>query len=472
MMKHTIRLAAAVLAIATTLGAAEAAKPEPKPTVYTKYVDWQWVPKTIQDNDSANNVRNQMDFTVPIHGPWLTNPMPDGMTVTWITRVKCAGGIEYREKGTEEFKRLWFVKYGQIDYSKDLHSFHLTGLKPGTEYEYRLLSNMDNYSTAYHGVLAVGREIYSFKTLDPKKDKYKVMLTADFHGTARLSLDPLYKGIDGDNCDMFFFLGDIVEDGPYRDIRYYTTFGFLDDITRVWGKYKPSIFIRGNHDINGRDTYKWGDYFPQPNERTYQAFRQGPVLFICIDTMWFSSTKLQNEQHMKYLQEQVDWIKALKKTKDWKEAKFRVVLGHVAPYSGEGDKLVGTYFNEVFSDDSKNGRIHAYLCGHEHAYWRINARSGETRYQKGLDLSKVKRLFGNTWKEGHPVKAPYTLVVLHLVEGMTLEVSPEKLIFKSHNWHSVTPDLYDAFEIYPDGSVKDLIEVPVRPIVFPAKKAK
>ena len=45
--------------------------------------------------------------------------------------------------------------------------------------------------------------------------------------------------------------------------------------------------------------------------------------------------------------------------------------------------------------------------------------------------------------------------------GMTLEVSPEKLTLKAYDWRRHEPRIMDAFEVYPDGHVKDLVEVPV-----------
>ena len=39
---------------------------------------------------------------------------------------------------------------------------------------------------------------------------------------------------------------------------------------------------------------------------------------------------------------------------------------------------------------------------------------------------------------------------------MTIDVTPEKLVFKSHYWRTTEGKLHDHFEIYPDGTVKDL----------------
>ena len=264
--------------------------------VYDHYFSWQQAPVRVDDPQAGNNVRHQVDFTVPLHGPWLTLPAETSMTVTWITRVPCAGGIQYREKGTEEWTTRWTVKYGQVDYSREIQSYHLTGLKPATEYEYRLLSNCDNYSTAYHMVKSVGREIYSFKTVDPKRDHYKMFVTSDFHGGSRLILDPMIDNCGANDADFYLFNGDNVEDHVGHNIRHNITFGYLDDVVRKWGTSKPTLFVRGNHDVWGIDTYKYGDYFPQPDGKTYYAFRQGPALFILIDTLWKAKEQLQEEQ--------------------------------------------------------------------------------------------------------------------------------------------------------------------------------
>ncbi len=464
-----IILSAAVLFCAAALTAAEAPK-----NSYTRYVHWTNQPTVVEDGDAWNNVRNQCDFTLPIHGPWLTNPKPDGMTVTWITRKACAGGIEYREKGTEDFKQLWFVKGGMIDYTKDLHSFHLTGLKPGTEYEYRLLSNLDHYSTAYHSVISTGRELYTFRTLDPKKENYRVWITCDLHGGSRLVLDPLYERTGAKDADFYCFLGDIVEDNM-DDIRYFTTFGYLDDITRIWGKNKPSIFLRGNHDIWGRETYQYADYFPQPDGKTYQAFRQGDVLWIGLDTMWTAKEKLQQQQVERYWAEQAEWIRNLKKTDLWKTAKFRVVMAHLTVPE---HKFLQAYFDEVLNDNTPEGRIHLYLAGHIHCYYRINAGTKEVRTSDPYGEINPKhyppRHLSNTPILQKPL--PYTLIVGHVTEGMTIDVSKDKLTVKSHRWRNLNGELYDAFEMYPDGSIKDLTDVKAYPIPPPpppkAKKAK
>ena len=73
-----------------------------------------------------------------------------------------------------------------------------------------------------------------------------------------------------------------------------------------------------------------------------------------------------------------------------------------------------------------------------------------------------------------PDNVPYTNVSLHLVEGMTLDVSADKLVFKSHRWSKPEGGLYDEFTILPDGKVVDGAKVQIyelRPAP-PVKKKK
>ena len=455
-MKHAIFgiFAASALAGALALHAADGGEQ----AVWTDYMNWDLRPDTVKSENAQKEVRNTKDLTVPMHGPWLTNPEYTAMTISWISRIPCGGGLEYREKGTEDWKRVWQTTYGQIHYGTDIHSFHLTGLKPGTEYEYRLVSSFEAWECS------VGREINAFRTLDPKRDRYMVFITSDFHGGSRLTLNPMVRNTNALNADMFFFLGDNIEDS-LQNARYYTTFGLLDDVTRVWGKTKPSLFLRGNHDSWGKESWKYGEYFPRPDGKSYFTVLQGPVLFICFDYFGVGARRnVVSNQANDYMLEQIEWYKALKKTAAWKNAKFRIAMAHVGTHACEGQETetndVLKQWKAVLNDPSPEGRIHLFLCGHEHIYRRIDPLAQETKVSSGV--ARHLRQFTSDFH--------YGLVVLHQGEGMTLDVTPEKLTFKSHRWTDKKGGLYDAFEVTPDGKIKDLMDVRKFPLTWPEKK--
>lgn len=460
MMKNfmLMKLSVLTLGILTTSACALAQSDYVDPG---KYMEWHHKGIVIEDPEAEKNVRQLGDLTRPMHGPWIMNPSYTSMTISWLSRTKCGSAIQYREKGTEEFKTIWQTIYGQIHYFKDDHTFHLKNLKPATEYEYRFITAMNGYQ-GKGSRMFTGREIYTFKTLDPKRDKYKVALFADIHGGERLNLDPRAERTKFLDSDMFFFLGDTVEDSFYEPPRYYTTFGYLDDITRLWGPNKPTIFLRGNHDAWGVDAHEYGKYAAHPDGKTYQAVVQGPVIFVCFDIYPGYIGKSPTAMQMRaYMTEQLEWFRALKKTPAWKNSTFRVLMAHIGPHYidyKDAEKLPDfVAFRKELNDTSKNDRIHIFLSGHEHRYRRLDP-------QQQFSKAGKMRPFINDFN--------YASVVLDFSECMTLDVTPEKLVFKSYDWRKGAGILKDAFEIYPDCKVKDLMKVESFKLITPEEHQK
>ena len=448
-MKKAILLAAVAVSV---LGASAQ-------SVYTNYYHWEWTPVEVADTNAVNAVRLQMDFTKPIHGPWLLNPSPDSITVCFITRIACGAALDYREKGQEEFTRVWNTTYGMIDYSSDHHVFHLKGLKPATDYEYRLVTTMDAKRTYYSGIVT-GREIYPFHTIDPDKRAYKVFVTSDFHGGSRLNLDYLVRNTNAEDADFHFFLGDNVEDSM-NESRYYITFGFLDDVVRAWGATNTTVFLRGNHDSWGLENYRWRDYFPRTDGRAFFAFSQGPAMFIVFDTMAQGLGSPANREIMsQYINAQTNWFQSLKSTPEWKKARFHIAMGHYATHGGETTSFMAP-FRAAMNDKNPANRVHMYLCGHEHAYARLDAGS----------TNSLVRAISPRWAFA-PTNT-YHEIICSLVEGMTIDVAPDKLVFRSHLWNKYPgTDLRDHFELYPDGRIKPLMEVASFPLPPPPQPKK
>ena len=436
---------------------------------YTKYQDWQHMPVTVQDTNASENVRLQTDFTKPMHGPWIFNPTATSMSVNWITRLNCAAAVEYREKGsTNAFKRVWQSTYGLPSYLTDTHLFHLDGLKPATEYEYRLVSANSTYDTPYPGTV-VGREIYTFRTMDPGRDKYSVLVTSDVHGAFRLTLDPLYEAVGGSDCDLFFLLGDNVEDSM-TDARYYITFGYLDDICRVWGSNRPTGFLRGNHDCWGREASKWAEYFGRPDGRGYYTISQGPALFILFDQPR-DRTKSESARQVTdaYMRRQAAWLAELKKTPEWRNATFRIGMCHYGTRLGGADYAwFAGYFKDLLNDPTPEGRIHLFLAGHEHHYARNNP--GTMEFARLAPFrSKTPMTPEQTLERARKFYTAFTTndfnfceVSCRVGEAMKIEVSKERLAVRSFNWQDASSTFNDAFDVAPDGSVTEVSTAPGR----------
>lgn len=449
---------ASVLVLAFLLGVIPALQLRSQDRKFEDYVDHRLIPNEVKSDHPQQDMPPSWDFTVPVHGPWLSNPDTTSMTVMWITRSSCGAAIDLREKGQTDFKRTWEKTYGQIEFTKDIHTFHLDGLKPGTEYEYRLVSACDKYSRLNTEPVE-GKQIYSFRTLDNAKSTYKIFISTDTHGTFRLTLNALFKAGDIGNADFLILLGDNVED-CLRDLpRYYITFGVIDDLVRKGASSRPTAFVRGNHDSNGRLKTAYGTYFPRKDGKAYYCFSHGKVLYMVLDThSLHSATRLEHLDREEYLKEQAEWIRGLKKTPLWKNSEFRIALAHGGTHGGSDDKRLQAAFKEVLTDNTPEGKIHLYLAGHVHRYCRIDPFSAVTKAGYPSRFESFKAEY------------PYVMVTGMECEAMTLDVAPGKLTLKSHMWKDGAYTLRDNFSITPDGKVADNITVPVYSERPPRKK--
>jgi len=427
---------------------------------YDGYRDWKLVQELVACTNAGDRVRPHWDFTNPLHGPWLSNPAYDAMTVTYISRANCAAGIEFRKRGVATWTRRWNTSYGLLDYSGDIHAFHLSGLEPGTDYEYRFVTASSSCETAYVGT-CVGRETYAFRTLDPARDAYKVFVTSDVHGAMRLTGDAMYGRTDAAEADFCLMLGDNVNDNMNQP-RFYITNGFIDDVVRLWGACKPTVFVRGNHDCWGRFAVPaWRDYFARPDGRGYYTVAQGPALFVVLDPNreYSGKSAAAIEVAEAYVAEQLAWLGRIKLTDEWKAAKFRIVLVHYGTRAGNPKvdpvfRHFATTFRPELDEVQADRRIHLLLCGHEHHYARFMPRQKGWFHNPRLDRPSAKP---RNFPLADDATFNFTEVALGMNDAVTLEVAPDRLTVREHDASRTDADDLDAFEIFPDGSAKEVV---------------
>ena len=418
------------------------------------YRDWKLERVRVADTNANDNVRLHFDMTNPLNGPWLLNPGYTTMSVNWITREKCGVGIEYRAKGETEWMRRWYTQYGLLDYSKDIHTFHLSGLKPATEYEYRLLSSVSQYNAAYVDTV-VGRETYSFRTLDPNRSTYTCFVTTDNHGSLRLGGDQMFENTGAKDADLYFFLGDNVNDNM-NEPRFYITTGFLDDVVRLWGTSKPTVFLRGRHDSWGRHAADgWAEFFSRPDGRGYYAIEQGPAVFVIFDCAeeYRLKSPAGREIAEAYRAEQLAWFEDYKKTAAWKNAKFRIGMCHYGTRTAPNDgcfRKFGDQFKASFS--GKDG-LHLLLCGHEHVYARSLPNTAEVFSVRTRPLRKGQKPPEYKMSDG---SYDFTEICGRDREAMMLEISPERLVVRSRDFVNPGAPDFDAVEIFPDRTARVL----------------
>ena len=178
----------------------------------------------------------------------------------------------------------------------------------------------------------------------------------------------LLSKTDINNCDLFFFNGDMVN--YLQEIDQLFT-GFIDTAVAYFATEKPFYYVRGNHETRGMHARELKKYFKFLDDRFYYSFDQGPVHFIILD-----SGEDKADTHGEYSGladfdyyrfEQLEWLKMEVESESFKQAPYRVVLVHIPiaenmNYWEYGRKFLVKEFGPVL----EKANIDLMLSGHTH----------------------------------------------------------------------------------------------------------
>lgn len=324
------------------------------------------------------------------HGPWLSNPQPEGMTVSWATAGRVAAELEYRPAGTRCWRRLAAgLQHGVLSSHEQLHVVHLTGLAPGCEYEYRLL-NWGSLQRAAQRAPAGGKS-WRFRTLDPERRAVAFAVCSDIHSNAGL-LERLLQLPAVADTDFFVNLGDMLSlmSGPSAFFD-----GFLDVQSRLYAASRPLLFVRGNHEQIGLFAADYFRVMPHPGGHSYYAFRHGPVCFVVLDA---GNDHPDDTVHRNaaLLAEERQWLTELAATPLFREARWRIAFLHMPPCRDSYDSQAALALTDgIFPAAAP---LHLLISGHVHRYFKMAAGSGVC-----LDSR------GEVWREGAP-RLPFAVV--------------------------------------------------------------
>ncbi len=177
-------------------------------------------------------------------GPWLhyAGPPETSIVINWATKEEEESVVLLGEnkKNLNEYRG----KQGKI------HHLLISGLKPDTEYYYRIL----NFKTE--------EMLYSFRTASENPTSVSIVLIGDTQNGGALGFDDwafpqIIKGLKEENFDLLMHLGDATDQG--NDIRSWHA--FLDTASQV-AQSKPLHVAVGNHDTGT-------NYLHDPNIKKY-----------------------------------------------------------------------------------------------------------------------------------------------------------------------------------------------------------
>lgn len=273
----------------------------------------------------------QPDFAVN-HGPYLQEVTQDGATVVFTTNRKSFSWIELKRHGAPDAEavRHYNSRDGLKEAWNTFSAIRTEGLEPGASYDYRIVSKEMRSFAPYKVVFgdSIASEWHTFSTVDPAKRGASIFVTSDMHFDA-VKLEKLLRQADYATCDAIIYAGDMTSylekaDAPFGS--------FIDTSVRLFASSKPFEVVRGNHETRGNLARTYSTYFPKKDGKIYGAYLLGDVMIVTLDT-----GEDKQEDHWVYAgltdfdayrTEQAEWFKRLVRTKEYRRAKYRIVISH------------------------------------------------------------------------------------------------------------------------------------------------
>ncbi|MBE6406471.1 MAG: hypothetical protein E7040_10690, partial [Lentisphaerae bacterium] len=321
-----------------------------------------------------------MDDMKPLsmkYGPFVSFPdsSENAVSVIFAGTRNSPAAVEYREKGCAEWTRINDNLGGQMRHDRPMHHIRLEDLKPDCDYEYRAIL-IDDCKELEE---IIPERIETFRTA-PQGDKaYSFLLTADLQNVPHRMeyLERMLGKNKPFNPDFFAFAGDMLWTSNFNQ-------SIMDEFIEPYRKYTdnklPLVMVRGNHEIYGKESNHYFDYFTPPCEgrEGYYMFRWGDTCFIvldfCDDYGWIKppSTR-QFHDFEPYIAAEAKWLKKAVELPICKDAKYRIVLAHGVPVGDTQEYMpshVRQVIDPVFSGAEPKVRIHLWLGGHIHRPFR------------------------------------------------------------------------------------------------------
>ncbi len=301
------------------------------------------------------------------------NADDSAFSVIFTGNRKSPAAVDYRIRGCGQWQRVYDNLGGQIRHDRAVHSIRLEDLQPDTVYEFRpvLLDDIRNWAETF------GEE-QSIRTAAPPGKAFTFTATADLQ-RPELRREFLQNILTKKNFkpDFFAFIGDLE----------WTTFfdkqimdDFIVPFRQITNGGMPLVMVRGNHEIYGKDSNRYFEYFtpPEPGREGYYMFRWGDVCFFALDFCDDAgrvpppSTR-QFHDFEPYIAAEAKWLKKAVQHPMCRDAKYRIVLAHGLP-AGDGKTYLPGHVRQVidpvFGGNDPLCPIHLWLGGHIHRPFR------------------------------------------------------------------------------------------------------
>jgi predicted phosphodiesterase len=330
----------------------------------------------------------ESDFTF-LSEPILQTSFNHSMSVIWLVSKQASNWVEYGTSPDQLNQKAYAKSALGLRPIGTVNVIKLVNLQANTRYYYRAVSkeilDFKPYKLTYGKVIS--SEIQSFVCIDPKKENIDFVMLNDTHDRPA-SIGKLLSLNHEVKPDFVFFNGDIFD---YQTNEQQIIDHFLKPCAASFAKNTPFVYVRGNHETRGKFCREFVNYFEQV---AYQAFSLGPARFVVLDT-----GEDKEDSHPVYAgivdfdayrEEQAAWLAKEIESKEFKKAKFRIVMMHIPPrYSGDWHGSL--HCTQLFEPLLNKGKVDLVLSGHTHEY-KVHAPA------KGLNAYPL--IIGGGPKEG------------------------------------------------------------------------
>lgn len=315
----------------------------------------------------------QNKFTLS-HGPYLQEVTTSGATFVFLTSEKSFSSIEMKKSGDAAVTLYHHSKHGLNDAYDTFHSIRAENLESGCIYQYRIHSkeirSFEPYKVTFGDSIA--SQWYTFQTIDPKAKGGSIFVTSDIHDDAK-KLETLLNLCDYKTCDAFFYAGDIMS---YMSDQETPFNSFIDVSVKLFATSTPFELVRGNHETRGKLARTYPNLFPKKDGKIYGSYLMGDIMIVMIDS---GEDKPDNHwvyagltSFDKYRTEQAKWLEELVKTKEFRKAKYRIVISHFPMTKGLYDFKGENHGMDDLSQKClpilNKAKIDLMISGHTHEY--------------------------------------------------------------------------------------------------------
>ena len=213
--------------------------------------------------------------------PLISGPDPSSLAIIQALDGTAAGYAEI-SINDGSWQKIQQEHDGLLAYETHVLKFLLPKIPPSAKLSYRVKASPVDFSQSYSIKRAPEQssETFSIKTLDAAAPETRFCVWNDTHENLPV-IKALHDLTTQSKPDFLLWNGDQTNNVLDVDqmAEQYVCPGGLP----IASAY-PLAYLRGNHDVRGREARHVENFTHSPNEDFTYAFRSGPVACLCMDT--------------------------------------------------------------------------------------------------------------------------------------------------------------------------------------------